>query len=331
MEFHTDLDEQPRKVIEVNPHVSRPLWQKALFFVVLLGIIAGVIFAITTLINKSDSKETKKEASNSEDKVATETTKAKSDRCKPKQDLDNSQQGYQACYEALWQQKELKVSGLEIGLYKASPDSSFPGNINIRITDESEDLVSQNTSDNSSKFEFGKVDVGGKKSTQVVITRQKDDPLAAYPMAIVTSTAQNGRTYVFTLNSTEADFAADTALYEDFLSTVEFSDVKDPPWSDSRNIIVNQPWSGDSITSPVTVSGEAISFEAVVNIRIKDKNGKTLTETTLKTESGTSRSAFLGNITFDKGSASEGVVEVYNASAKDNAEQDKVSIPVKFK
>jgi homoserine O-succinyltransferase len=47
----------------------------------------------------------------SESKEATTSAKTSSERCSPKQDLDNPKQGYQACFESGWKQKELKVNG----------------------------------------------------------------------------------------------------------------------------------------------------------------------------------------------------------------------------
>lgn len=314
-----------------QPKTSRPLWQKILFLLIVLGVISLIIFGLSALFKSENKDSTNKESRSEDKKESTVSAKASTERCSPKRDLSNQKQGYIACFEASWKQKELQVSGLEIGISAKEISGEFPGTINILITDKSEDLVTQDISDNSSKFEFGKVNIAGIKSTQLVVTRQRDDPLNSYPRAVVTATSTNNRTYVFTLNSTDADFEADTKIYEDFLKTVEFDDgVDDPPWAKSRNITVNQPWPGDNISSPVAISGEAISFEAVVNIRIKDGNGKTLTESTLKTASGTDRSSFSGNVSFDKPKTSNGTVEVFTISAKDGSDQDKVSISIKF-
>ncbi len=332
MESSQFSDSEAKNTVEISSlRNSRPLWQKILFFAVLLAVAATVIFGISTLINRNGDSETSKTTGNSEQKSASNSAKAPTVRCQPNLDLDNETQGYQACYSTGWTKKELKSSGLEIGLANGEISGSFPGTINISITDKSEELVTQDASNNSSKFEFGKANVDGIKSSQVVMTRQRDDALIAYPRVIVTATEKSSRTYVFTLNSTDAAFDADTKIYEDFLGSVEFlAEVGSTPWSNSRNIIVNQPWTNDTIASPVIVSGEALSVEAVVNIRIKDKSGKTLTETTIKTASGTERSAFSGNVTFDKGKATEGTLEVYTSSADSGSDQDKVTIPVKF-
>lgn len=331
MEFSTDVDAN-HKIIEVpDPKHSRPLWQKLLFLVIFVGILSLVVFGISTLLNKKSSPSAKKATEQTDTRESTTSAQPKSQRCNPKQDLNNSKQGYQACFEAFWKQKEIKPSGLEIGLSGEEITENFPGTINIAISDKTEELFTQDISNSSSKFEFGKVNVDGKKSTQLVITRSRDDSLIAYPRAIITATSTNNRTYIFTLNSTESDFAADTEIYEEFLQTIKFLEkTANPPWSDSRNILVEQPWVGDSIISPVTISGQALSFEAVVNVRIKDNNGKIITETTLKTGSGTERSAFSGNISFDKPKTNTGTIEVFNTSAKDGEDQDKVILPVKF-
>lgn len=331
MEFSSDLDNEPHKIVEVKAPHSRPLWQKILFFAVLLVIAMLLIFGVSSLINKKDTTTSKKETAQESKKEATKSAKVSTDRCTPKQDLNNTKQGYQACFETGWEEKEIKVSGLEVGLSNKGFSGDFPGIINVEITDKSEDLVTQNQSNNSSKFEFGKITVGNVKGTQLVITRQKDDPMISYPRAIITAVTKNNRTYIFTLNSNDADFEADTKIYEDFLGTVEFlKNAEDPPWSDSRNIIVDEPWPNSSITSPVAIFGQALSFEGVVGVRIKDGNGTTLTETTLKTASGTERSAFSGSVSFDKPKTGEGTIEVYNTSAKDGSDQDKVTIKIKF-
>lgn len=331
MEVHNDPLEEPQRIIDLPTPNRRPLWQKILFLVVLVTILALIVFGLSFLINRNSDEATQKSTDSTEQNQATTSAQGSSEQCSPKQDLANSKQGYLACFETSWKQKELKPSGLEVGLAATDISGNFPGTINVSVTDKSEELVTQDLSNNSSKFEFGKVNVDNIKSTQLVLTRQRDDPLIAYPRAIVTATEKNDRTYVFTLNSTDASIETDTKLYEDFLATVEFSDnASSPPWSESRNVMVYQPWPGDSISSPVIISGEALSVEAVVNVRVKDKSGKTLTETTIKSASGTERSAFSGNVTFDKGRATEGTIEVYTNSSSDGSEQDKVTISVKF-
>src|SRR3989344_3034671 len=187
MEPSFEPTSEPRHTVEISsPKTSRPFWQKVLFLAVLIAIVSVFIFAVSALINKNSGEETKKTSETAEKKQATESAKASDERCAPLQDLNNNQQGYLACFETLWKQKELKVSGLEIGLAMSDIGDNFPGTINIAITDKSEDLVTQDASNNSSKFEFGKVNVDGVKSTQLVLTRSRDDSLIAYPRAIIT-------------------------------------------------------------------------------------------------------------------------------------------------
>lgn len=334
MEFTSDLEQKSDRVIEIkSPKTSRPLWQKILFFAVLIGLLAFASFVITNLIaNKQANKNesTTKEVA-SKDATASAKKTASSNRCQPRQDLDNPNQGYQSCFAETWKQKELKVSGLEIGLAASDITENFPGTINIKITDKSPELFIEETNNASSKFEFGKAKVGKKNATQTIISRHRTDPLIAYPQSIVTAIAANSRTYVITLNSAAAEYETNKVVYEQFLTDWEFLDQADsPPWSESRNIIVNEPWPGSNIQSPITVSGEAISFEGVVNVRIKDGNGKTLTETTLKTSSETQRSPFSGSINFDKPKTNNGTIEVFTTSANDGADQDKVSIKIRF-
>src|SRR3990172_12601510 len=112
MEFSSDLDNQPHKIVEVTAPHSRPLWKKILFFVVLIAFGTLIIFGISTLLSKKETTSTKKTSEESK-KESTPSAKISTERCSPKQDLDNNKQGYQACFEPGWKEKEIKVSGLE--------------------------------------------------------------------------------------------------------------------------------------------------------------------------------------------------------------------------
>lgn len=101
--------------------------------------------------------------------------------------------------------------------------------------------------------------------------------------------------------------------------------------SESGNTIVTSPGENDVIGNPVKISGSAIAFENTVNIRIKDKNGKVLTETYATTDGDIGEFGdFEALVEFEKSDAGEGAVEVYQISAEDGSEDDKVIIPVKF-
>ncbi len=321
----------------IDQSKSRPLWQKILFLVIVLALLAGAIFGISKLFQNSKKENNDKTATSSaETNTATEsasasTTQKRSKSCTPDQDFTNTQQGYSVCYLRGWVEKELRVSGLDIGIAPKA-NEPFSSTLEVYITDQSADLVIQTFNDTSSKFEFGTDSIDGTKVTQTTITRMKSDPLSAvFPRAILTATTTHNRTYVAILNSSDTDFTVNQTIYTNFLKSWEFlSDIPKPPWSSSHNIIVNQPWTGDKIANPVKVSGEALAFEAVVNFRLKDANGTVLKETTLQTKGGSERSAFAGEVSYDRPKTKTGTLEVYTVSAKDSSEQDKVSIPVKF-
>ena len=104
--------------------------------------------------------------------------------------------------------------------------------------------------------------------------------------------------------------------------------VKSPAKNDSIKVI--SPKINESIKSPVQISGQAAIFEAQFNARIKDDSGLILAETQLRTEEGQTMSPFSAKIKYKKPTRSKGVVEVFDISAKDGSEIDKVSIPVIF-
>ena len=97
-------------------------------------------------------------------------------------------------------------------------------------------------------------------------------------------------------------------------------------------IWVTSPLPQESITSPVKISGSARVFEATVNIRIKDAEGKILLEDfATASEGAPARGTFAKEITFKTPDTDEGQIEVFWASMEDGSEQDQVIIPVKWK
>lgn len=104
--------------------------------------------------------------------------------------------------------------------------------------------------------------------------------------------------------------------------------LKNPTRNDS--IKVTSPKINEQIKSPVQISGQAAIFEAQFNARIKDNSGLVLAEAQLRTEEGQTMSPFSAKIKYKKPSRGEGIVEVFDISAKDGSEINKVSIPVIF-
>ena len=85
-------------------------------------------------------------------------------------------------------------------------------------------------------------------------------------------------------------------------------------------IVVESPFIGETLTSPVTISGTADVFEAVVNMRILDAFGRELGRTFTMASCGTGcRGDFTASIPFTVATQQPGTVEVYEVSAKDGS------------
>lgn len=101
---------------------------------------------------------------------------------------------------------------------------------------------------------------------------------------------------------------------------------------DSTNIHIFSPKSGDSIGLPLKILGEVRVFENQFIIRVKDKNGKILTEESAMGQDGDmgQYNLFEKEINYPDPKTTEGTIEVFDYSAKDGSEIDKVTIPIKF-
>lgn len=97
-------------------------------------------------------------------------------------------------------------------------------------------------------------------------------------------------------------------------------------------IWVTSPSAGDIISSPVTIKGNALVFEATVSFHLKDSDGKILAQGfTTATSGAPERGDFIGELAFEPTSAGKGQIEVFEVSAKDGSEVNKVIIPVEWK
>lgn len=101
----------------------------------------------------------------------------------------------------------------------------------------------------------------------------------------------------------------------------------------SENIFVDEPEPYETVSSPVTVSGDARVFENVVSLRVLDGDGSVLAETFT-----TANSADIGlfgpfeiDVVFDPPSFNTGTIEIFEESARDGSDTFKVSIPVSFR
>lgn len=99
--------------------------------------------------------------------------------------------------------------------------------------------------------------------------------------------------------------------------------------SSSKNIEVLSPRSGDKIRSGLVVKGNARVFENVVSIRLLDSLGNILAETNSMANAPDvgQFGPFEKEIEF-KTESKNAILEVFQYSAKDGSEIDKVRIPV---
>ena len=108
---------------------------------------------------------------------------------------------------------------------------------------------------------------------------------------------------------------------------------------ESKNVVtaneiirVTSPEPGVTITNPVTVAGEARTFEANVLIRIRDGNGVELahTFTTALTPDMGVFGPFSVSVRYREPGTTQGFVEAFESSAKDGSEINMIRIPVVF-
>jgi len=105
-----------------------------------------------------------------------------------------------------------------------------------------------------------------------------------------------------------------------------------PPVVQSENIKVYAPEQGASITSPVTISGEARVFEGTVNYRILDENGTVIGEgftTAAATDVGLFGPYTVAAV-FSPPLTPVGRIEVFNYSARDGSVENLVTVRVMF-
>jgi hypothetical protein len=99
----------------------------------------------------------------------------------------------------------------------------------------------------------------------------------------------------------------------------------------SQNIEVLTPRSGDNVKSGFAVKGNARVFENVVSIRLVDSQGNVLFEN--YTEANSPDTGQFGPfemmINYES-DYTEGTLEVFQYSAKDGSEIDKVSVPLQI-
>jgi spore germination protein GerM len=94
-------------------------------------------------------------------------------------------------------------------------------------------------------------------------------------------------------------------------------------------ILVQTPGVGERVSSPVTISGSADVFEAVVSIAILDEHGRTVASTFTMATCGTGcRGSYAADVRYHVGTRQPGTLRVYEVSAKDGSPIHVVEIPV---
>jgi len=94
-------------------------------------------------------------------------------------------------------------------------------------------------------------------------------------------------------------------------------------------ILVQSPGIGERVSSPVTISGSADVFEAVVSIAILDEHRHTVASSFTMATCGTGcRGSYATDVRYHVGTRQPGTIRVYEVSAKDGSPLHVVEIPV---
>ncbi len=94
--------------------------------------------------------------------------------------------------------------------------------------------------------------------------------------------------------------------------------------------VIDQPSAGDTVTSPVTISGQVLAFEATYQIGIFDADGNPIVETfgTAGPGEAGELAPFSIDVPFDVDEATPACIWVYEASARDGNPINVGQIPV---
>jgi spore germination protein GerM len=136
---------------------------------------------------------------------------------------------------------------------------------------------------------------------------------------------------VVTLNGNQLLPSGETGTMERLLTRADFEDV-------TPSVLVESPAVGDSVSSPLTITGTANTFEATFMAEVLDTNGAQLApEKMITATSGTGeRGTFSAELSFtmpdvmsgDGSAAADVVLVVYETSAEDGSRIHEVRIPL---
>lgn len=95
-------------------------------------------------------------------------------------------------------------------------------------------------------------------------------------------------------------------------------------------IKVNHPAPGDVVGDPVHVAGYGAAFEGGISLRVKDEIGTVVAEGNAQAGNAALAEYKTDLPILEKPVSQLGVIEVFEHSARDGAEINKVSVPVVF-
>jgi len=307
-------------------------------FALVLIILIGAFSYATFVAGKNKKQSTPSSAKTGSTEAAKTKTssgdKTAATYCTSGQVYENKKQGYKVCLIKGWQTREFDNSAASVG-FDPNPipeASEYGGIIVVNVTNKTTSDVSNTINNDLEGETSSSVNVDGIVGTQISGSIPADSFYYAGYKEVASIFSKFKRTYEVTTISAPDKLTTNQGLYNDFLASWRFlSGTPNPPWSDSGNILVENPWPGDEIGNPVIISGKALVFEGTVSIRIKDANGAVLANTFAQAQSGVELSDFSKSVSYTASTTTAGTVEVFSISAKDGSEQDKVTILVKFK
>jgi len=96
------------------------------------------------------------------------------------------------------------------------------------------------------------------------------------------------------------------------------------------NIATDAPGPGEAISSPVTVSGNALTFEGIVNVEIRQDGARQPIGTGVVTGGGDVLRPFSGQIDYSTPTARYGAVVMFTRSAEDDRVREAAVLRVSF-
>lgn len=174
----------------------------------------------------------------------------------------------------------------------------------------------------------GKISNISANNRRVTITDQNNKEINLVLTGAVKITDKNGKSVDFSYLRKGYTIQANGALNSDnILEAAEVKILEEP------NIIVFSPQSNDEIGLPLVIDGEARVFENNLNYRLKDQNNEMLVEnfTTANAPDIGQYGLFHVEANYPAPKGTVGTLEVFDYSARDGSEIDKVTIAVRFK